>query len=73
MAKYYKFHYDAGYCGTDDEKVFKYDNDVSEEQVESDFEEWYEFQRSDNGNFWEISEKEAEELGIDEDLSESEE
>lgn len=73
MAKYYKFHYDAGYCGTDVDEVFKYDDDISENQVQSDYEDWYEAQRSDIGDFAEISEEEAEELGVDEDLTESEE
>ena len=73
MAKYYKFHYDAGYCGTDVDEVFKYDDDVCEVQVQSDFEDWYESQRNDSGDFEEISEEEAEDLGIDEDLTEGEE
>lgn len=68
MAKYYKFYYDAGYCGTEREKIIKYDDDVSEEQVFSDFNIWYENQRNDSGDFKEISEEKAEELGIDIDL-----
>lgn len=70
MAKYYKFHHDAGYIGTDTEEVFKYDDDTSYEDVQSDFEDWYEDRRTDSGSFEEISEEEAEDLGIDEDLSE---
>lgn len=73
MAKYYKFHYDAGYCGTDVDEVFKYDDCVSEQEIEEDFDEWVEEQRTDRRYYQMISEEEAEELGVDEDLTESEE
>lgn len=68
MSKYYKFHYDAGYCGTDTDEVFKFSDDTPESKVEEVFEDWYENQKNDSGDFEEISEEEAEELGIDEDL-----
>lgn len=70
MAKYYKFHYSAGYVGTDETEVYKYDDSVEEKNVKEDFEDWYEEQRKDTGSFKEISEEEAESEGIDEDLSE---
>lgn len=73
MAKYFKFHYDAGYIGTDVNEVFKFDGDISDNEVEDVFDNWYDEQRSDNGSYEEISQEEAEELGIDDDLSESEE
>lgn len=73
MAKYFKFHYDAGYVGTDVDEVYKFDDDISDNEVEDAFDEWYDDQRSDNGEYEEISQEEAEELGIDNDLSESEE
>lgn len=73
MAKYFKFHYDAGYVGTDVDEVYKFDDDISDNEVEEVFDDWYEEQRSDNGEYEEISQEEAEELGIDDDLSESEE
>ncbi len=67
MAKYYKFHYSAGYVGTDVDEVMKFSDDVSENEVQETFDDWYEEQRSDEGDFEEISEEEAEDLGIDED------
>ena len=73
MAKYFKFHYDAGYVGTDVDEVYKFDDDISDNEVEEVFDDWYDEQRSDNGEYEEISQEEAEELGIDDDLSESEE
>lgn len=70
MAKYYKFHYSAGYAGTDETAVYKYDDSVEEKNVKEDFEDWYEEQRKDVGSFKEISEEEAENEGIYEDFSE---
>ncbi len=70
MSKYYKFYYDAGYIGTDVEEVFKISDDVSEKELEEIFDDWYDSQRSDSGGYEEISEEEAEEIGIDEDLGE---
>lgn len=67
MAKYYQFHYDAGYIGTEVDEVFKYDDDVSEVTVNRDFMRWYENQSS--GDFFEITEEEAKELGIDKDCT----
>lgn len=67
MAKYYKFHYSAGYAGTDVDEIVKFSDDVSESEVKETFDDWYEEQRSDEGNFEEISEEKAEDLGIDED------
>lgn len=68
MAKYYKFHYSAGYVGTDEEAIYKFSDDVSEKEVEETFDDWYESVRTDEGSFGEISEEEAEDEGIDEDL-----
>lgn len=68
MSKYYKFHYDAGYIGTDVDEVMKVSDDTSESEVEGIFDDWYDEQRSDHGGFEEISKDEAEEIGIDEDL-----
>lgn len=70
MSKYYQFHYDAGYVGTDVDEVIKVSDDVSEKELEEIFDDWYEGQRSDSGGYEEISEDEAEEIGIDEDLEE---
>ncbi len=70
MSKYYKFYYNAGYIGTDVEEVFKISDDTSARKVEEIFDEWYDEQRSDSGSFEEISEDEAEEIGIDEDYEE---
>lgn len=70
MSKYYKFHYDAGYVGTDVDEVFKFSDDTSERKVEEIFDDWYDDQRSDSGVYEEISEDEAEEIGIDKDLEE---
>ena len=49
MSKYYKFHYDAGYVGTDVDEVFKFSDDTSERKVEEIFDDWYDDQRSDSG------------------------
>lgn len=68
MSKYFKFHYSAGYCGTDVDEVFKFSDDTSEKEIEEIFNDWYDEQRSDNGRYVGISKEEAEELGIDEDL-----
>lgn len=70
MSKYYKFHYSAGYVGTDVDEVIKVSDDVSEKELEEIFDDWYESQRNDSGGYEEISEEEAEEIGIDEDLEE---
>ncbi len=70
MAKYYKFNYSAGYCGTDEEAVFKFPDDVSEDEVKEVFEDWYNSVNTASGNFDEISEEEAEEDGIDMDCTE---
>lgn len=70
MSRYYKFHYDTGYYGTDVDEVIKVSDDVSEKELEEIFDDWYESQRSDSGVYEEISEDEAEEIGIDEDLEE---
>lgn len=70
MSKYYKFHYSAGYVGTDVDEVMKFSDDVSESEVQETFDDWYEEQRHDYGDFEEISGEEAKELGIDEDYEE---
>lgn len=69
MAKYYRFHYSAGYCGTDEEHIVKFSDDVSEEEVEEAFDDWYESVNTANGDYEEISEDEAEDEGIDEDYT----
>lgn len=68
MAKYYRFNYSAGYVGTDKTAVFKFSDDATEEEVREAFDDWYENQSKEHGDFEEISEEEAEDEGIDEDL-----
>ncbi len=70
MAKYYKFHYSAGYCGTEEEQIVKFDDNVSEKEVEEVFGDWYECVNTASGSYEEISEEEAEDEGIDEDYTE---
>ena len=70
MAKYYKFHYSAGYCGTDEEQIVKFADDASEDEVKEAFEDWYSSVNTASGRFDEISEEEAEEEGVDEDYAE---
>lgn len=70
MAKYYKFHYSAGYYGTDEEQIVKFDDDVSEKEVSDTFEDWYDSVNTASGGFEEISEEKAEDEGIDEDYTE---
>ncbi len=70
MAKYYKFSYSAGYCGTDEEQIFKFSDNVSEKEVEETFDDWYECVNTASGSYEEISEEEAEDEGIDEDYTE---
>ena len=69
MAKYYKFHYSAGYCGTDQTAICKFSDDVSETEVEEAFDEWHEYVRTDRESFEEISKEEAEGEGIDVDYT----
>lgn len=69
MAKYYKFHYYAGYCGTDEEQIVKFSDDVSEKEVSEIFDDWYDSVNTSEGNYEEISEEEAEDEGIDEDYT----
>lgn len=69
MAKYYKFHYSAGYCGTDEDQIFKFDNNVSEKEVSEIFDDWYDSINTASGSYEEISEKEAKAAGIDEDYT----
>jgi hypothetical protein len=73
MAKYYRFHYSAGYVGTDVDEIFKFPDNVTENEVSETFDEWYDEQLTSSGSYEEISEEKAEKDGIDEDLSESEE
>lgn len=68
MAKYYKFHYSAGYVGTDEEAIYKFADDVSEKEVAEIFDDWYENVKTDEGDYEEISKEEAEDEGIDEDF-----
>lgn len=70
MAKYYKFNYSAGYCGTDEEQIVKFDDNVSEKEVSEAFEDWYDSVNTASGGYEEISEEEAEDEGIDEDYTE---
>ncbi len=67
MSKYYKFHYSAGYVGTDVGEVMKFSDDASESEVEETFDDWYANRQRDSGGYQEISEEEAEKLGINED------
>lgn len=39
MAKYYKFHYSAGYVGTDETAVYKYADSVEQKEVQEDFDD----------------------------------
>lgn len=70
MAKYYKFSYSAGYCGTDEKQIVKFSDDVSEKEVSEAFEGWYDSVNTAYGSCGEISEEEAWNEGIDEDYSE---
>ena len=70
MAKYYKFHYSAGYCGTDEEQIVKFADDVSEKEVSDIFDDWYDSVDTSYGHYEEISEEEAEDEGIYEDYTE---
>lgn len=70
MAKYYKFYYSAGYCGTKEEQIVKFDDNVSEKKVTEAFEDWYDSVNTSSGDYDEISEEEAEDNGIDEDYTE---
>ncbi len=70
MAKYYKFSYSAGYCGTDEEEIVKFDDNVSEKEVSEAFEDWYDSVNTASRGYEEISEEEAEDEGIDEDYTE---
>ena len=70
MAKYYKFKFSAGFAGTATENIIKFDDNVTEKEIEEIFNDWYEEQRRDYGSNNEISEEEAERLGVDEDYSE---
>lgn len=67
MAKYYKFHYSAGYCGTEEEQIVKFDDNVSEKEVEEVFGDWYECVNTASGSYEEISEEEAEDEDYTED------
>ena len=69
MAKYYRFHYSAGYCGTDEGQIAKFADDVSGKEVEEAFDNWYELVKTCEGSYEEISEEEAEDEGIDEDYT----
>lgn len=70
MSKYYRFHYSAGYCGTDEESIVKFSDDVSEKEVEETFDDWYESVKTCEGSYEEITEEEAEDEGVDDDYSE---
>lgn len=64
MAKYYKFSYNAGHDrGNTEEEIYKFRDDVKEATVREAFNDWYDCQREDYGDYEEISEAEAEESG----------
>lgn len=65
MAKYFRFEFNAGYVGTDCSQVFKFNDDVTEKEVNNIYEEWYADQRSDYGDCIEI---EVDEDDNDEDI-----
>ena len=69
MAKYFEFCFNAGYAGTSKKEIMKFNDDVTEKEVEECFEDWYASKRWDEGGYTEISEEEAEEFGVDEDYS----
>lgn len=69
MAKYYRFNYSAGYCGTDQEQIVKFSDDVSEKEVSETFDDWYDSVNIADGGYEEISKEEAEDKGIDEDYT----
>lgn len=66
MAKYYRFTYSAGYIGTDVEEIIEVPDSYSEADVEELYEDWYESQLTASGGYDEISEEEAQEIGVDE-------
>lgn len=59
MAKYRKFTYTTGYCGTEKSAIFKFSDSYTEKEIEGIYDEWYEDQRSDSGDIEEISEEDA--------------
>lgn len=65
------FFFDGGYSGSEEKHIYMFSDDITEGEVEKVFDEWYDSMRTDGGGFTEISEKEAEENGIDNDLSEN--
>ena len=69
MAKYYKFTYNAGYVGTEESAIFKFNDEVSEKEVSETFDDWYEQMMTCSGDYEEISEDEAKDEGVDEDRS----
>lgn len=69
MAKYFRFKYSAGYVGTDTSEVFKFADKATQSDVQEVFDDWYAEQSREYGDFEEISEEEAENRGIDEDLT----
>lgn len=70
MAKYYRFEYSAGYCGTEVKEIIKFPDDVDEEYVSEFYSDWYEEKNTAHGRYKEISEEEAERDGIDQDYTE---
>lgn len=69
MAKYYRFNYSAGYCGTYRKEIVKFPDDASEKEVEEAFNDWYDSVNTADGGYDEISMEEAEDEGIDEDYT----
>lgn len=70
MAKYYKFNYSSGYSGGNETEIMKFEDDVSEEAVEEELDSWYQEKMDSSAYYEEITEEEAEELGIDYDYTE---
>ena len=57
MAKYYKFNYTTGYVGTDTEVIFKFPDDWTDKDIARIFDEWYDEQRSDSGDYEELDQE----------------
>jgi hypothetical protein len=65
MAKYRKFYYNAGYIGTTTEVAMKFSDDTTENEIKDIFDEWVEEQHCYTYDFTDITEEEAEEMGIE--------
>ena len=38
--KYIKFYASLGYCNADEEDIIKYENDITNQEIEDDWKEW---------------------------------